>query len=437
MADHADNVIYSAITEGDLSFVVYDFLDTGVATSGSYHTAGEWTSGPTFEANGGGTADDRTKFTDTGAAFAPYMVGWLVSVQVEEFSYLEIVEVDEGGTWIRVKGDADALAASGDRYWLFAPPHVDPATGAMRGSYTGGTFDPEYNTSYLWGLYRYIPPMVGFYVDPDGAPSLGVYGAQSGANKAGNYHAGARTYDPSTGRWTTPDPFIQFANILCYVSERPFSDSDPTGLEISKEVEQKGYNKCRDAYHAALKAYNDSGGKGGKAKVQNIVKVWTECEAAWKRTVERENRKWGEMGESKGNCWRYASDQPVNPQPAGPGVPFDRKLQDGVPNDGGWKGTVDDLIKLLTDSGATKVGKDEKCPVGSWKIAAVVDDTPPTIDFHFYRQNQDGTWTHKRGMTGVSDKDASDKVIKDPETANRDYGGGVNYDKFLGFYCVK
>jgi RHS repeat-associated protein len=228
--DDPSGYINTAVLTDDLDFVIYDFVDTAVATSGSYHTAGEWTS-VSFEENDPGTLDDRTKFTDSGANFASYMVGWLISVNVEEFAYLEITDVDEGGTWVRVNGNASNLAAADDRYWVFAPPHVDPSTGAMKGSYTGGTFEPEYHTSYLWGLYRYQPPMVGYYVDPDGAPALGVYGAQSGTNMAGTYHAGAREYDPSIGRWTTPDPVaLPWRNLFHYVRHRPLSKNDPSGL---------------------------------------------------------------------------------------------------------------------------------------------------------------------------------------------------------------
>lgn len=233
--DDPEELLYSAVIEGDLSFVVYDFVDTSVATSGTYHTVGEWTSNPSY-------SSPSTTFTDSGADFKSYMVGWLICVKVENFTYLEITDVPSSTT-IKVKGDADTLAASGDRYWLFAPPHVDPSTGAARGSNDGGTFIPDYDTHYLWGLYRYQPPMTGYYVDPDGAPVEGVYGAQTGTNQAGTYHAGARTYDPQTGRWTTPDPASQHPSLFIYASVRPTFLGDPTGLA---ELVAKDFADCDD-----------------------------------------------------------------------------------------------------------------------------------------------------------------------------------------------
>ena len=224
VVEDAAQYIIDAIKMDDLSFVVYDLVDTNVATSGSYHTAGIWTGSPSY-------SDPYTTFTDSGAAFASYMVGWLVCVNTSNFAYLEIV--GQTSTTLVVKGDASGLTLPGERYWIFAPPHVDPATGALRGSYTGSTFEPECDTHYLWGLYRYQPPMAGYFVDPDGEGPLvpGVYGNQDGTNQAGWYDAGARRHDPSIRRWTTPDPAATpWSNLHDYSGLKPQTQNDPTGL---------------------------------------------------------------------------------------------------------------------------------------------------------------------------------------------------------------
>ncbi|MBZ0138046.1 MAG: hypothetical protein K8I27_16945 [Planctomycetes bacterium] len=181
--------IIDAIKVDDLSFVIYDFIDTGVATSGSYHTAGKWTLAP----NNSGGPTGTTLFVDSNGSFSSFMVGWLVSPTVEEFAYLEIVGVDEGGTWINVKGDADALAASGDRYWLIAPPGVDASTGGLHTDLT------LTDSRYLYGEMRYMPPQAGFDI------SSTIYGAQPGENKSGSYYSGG-TYDPGTGVQFQDDP---------------------------------------------------------------------------------------------------------------------------------------------------------------------------------------------------------------------------------------
>lgn len=76
------------------------------------------------------------------------------------------------------------------------------------------------------------------------------------------------------------------------------------------------------------------------------------------------------------------------------------------------------------------------CPTGMSKIALVVDKGE---DYHYYRQDADGLWSHKDGSNKVKRFDADKKPIFNPETANRDYtptGSDLNYDDFCGFYCV-
>jgi hypothetical protein len=48
-------------------------------------------------------------------------------------------------------------------------------------------------------------------------------------------------------------------------------------------------------------------------------------------------------------------------------------------------------------------------------------------------------WSHKQGFspTGPLLKDACGKVIKDPALACRDYGGGLNYKKVCGAFCLR
>jgi hypothetical protein len=85
-----------------------------------------------------------------------------------------------------------------------------------------------------------------------------------------------------------------------------------------------------------------------------------------------------------------------------------------------------------------KVKFNQKCPKYYYKGAMVVD---PGHTYHFYRQNQDGTWSHKPGTLPVTNKDAGDKVIYVPHNADRNYNkgntkDGINYVDFCGYYCV-
>lgn len=76
-----------------------------------------------------------------------------------------------------------------------------------------------------------------------------------------------------------------------------------------------------------------------------------------------------------------------------------------------------------------------RCPKGMYKVAAVID---PKNDYHFYRQDADGLWSHKPGGTKVSRRDASNHLIYNPELCDRDYtkGAGLNYNHFCAFMCV-
>ena len=82
--------------------------------------------------------------------------------------------------------------------------------------------------------------------------------------------------------------------------------------------------------------------------------------------------------------------------------------------------------------------KSEPCMDGYYKGALVI---APNYDYHFYRQMEDGTWMHKRGQTEISDKDASGRVIKNPQLADRNYGiasngSHRNYSQFCTYFCI-
>lgn len=77
-----------------------------------------------------------------------------------------------------------------------------------------------------------------------------------------------------------------------------------------------------------------------------------------------------------------------------------------------------------------------QCPKGKSKIALVVD---PGEDYHYYRQDSDGWWSHKDGSNPVKRFDALKRPIFNPEYAARDYrwqGSDLNYEDFCGYYCV-
>ena len=81
-----------------------------------------------------------------------------------------------------------------------------------------------------------------------------------------------------------------------------------------------------------------------------------------------------------------------------------------------------------------------KCPNKYYKGAMVVD---PDNTYHFYRQNNNGTWDHKPGISPISNVDAKGNTIYIPHFANRDYtddkdndDDAINYTNFCGYYCI-
>lgn len=62
-------------------------------------------------------------------------------------------------------------------------------------------------------------------------------------------------------------------------------------------------------------------------------------------------------------------------------------------------------------------------------VALVVAPGPGFVDFHWYRKQKEGFWGHKPGMTNAINTDNSNRVITDPQTANRG-----PYTHFCGYF---
>lgn len=73
--------------------------------------------------------------------------------------------------------------------------------------------------------------------------------------------------------------------------------------------------------------------------------------------------------------------------------------------------------------------KDATCPPGTYKVALVVGPA----DYHWYRQDSDGYWSHKQGTTEVrrTDSYTNGSIITDPQTAVRE-----NYPIFVGYFAL-
>jgi len=97
----------------------------------------------------------------------------------------------------------------------------------------------------------------------------------------------------------------------------------------------------------------------------------------------------------------------------------------------------DIMIGLMEDlPGTYKLESNTSaCATGFKKIFSAVSDETGQNDFHFWREDDNGTWSHKPGERPRSFVDASGNPITNPETSDRQFQHR-NYIDTCGFYCV-
>ncbi len=148
--------------------------------------------------------------------------------------------------------------------------------------------------------------------------------------------------------------------------------------------------------------------------------------------LEYEPSKWNGDGVRSYNCYAYALNTKAYEymQPGGSEGHSFRNTSNYF-----GKETLLSMVELDAENygfSFEEIGKYERCDEGYYKVALVVD---PGDDYHWYRQNYDGTWSHKVGGNPVTNLDYSEEVIYDPETCDRK-GPTYNYTEFYGFYQV-
>jgi hypothetical protein len=130
------------------------------------------------------------------------------------------------------------------------------------------------------------------------------------------------------------------------------------------------------------------------------------------------------------NCYNYACNMKTDTR-AQPGLAHGIDLKLTLPYSCSNVGAAAKADGLM-DAGTTGCGQ---C---SDKVALVIS-TSDILDYHWYRLDDTGFWSHKPGRTPATNLDASNNTISDPETANRNYSGPdyvFEYNIFCGYYCV-
>ncbi|MFQ6029930.1 MAG: hypothetical protein ACE5Q6_20850 [Dehalococcoidia bacterium] len=146
--------------------------------------------------------------------------------------------------------------------------------------------------------------------------------------------------------------------------------------------------------------------------------------AAWiRRCIPRyEPHLWNDANgiQYSNNCYNYATNLRTNTfaQPGRASGNMYSSLDCSEVGDGA---VSDGLISTDCDYGCG-------CRDCCHKVALVM---APGIDYHWYRQDRNGRWSHKPGGTAATNLDNSGNIITDPRTANR----GI-YTVFCGCYCV-
>ena len=100
--------------------------------------------------------------------------------------------------------------------------------------------------------------------------------------------------------------------------------------------------------------------------------------------------------------------------------------------------TCEKLIdRVLCDNPNIKViDKDTNCGENYYKGALFIDEKK---QYHFYRLDDDGTWSHKDGSDVATNLDYSGNVMKDIMTSDRRYDselGVRSYNEFCTYFCV-
>lgn len=161
---------------------------------------------------------------------------------------------------------------------------------------------------------------------------------------------------------------------------------------------------------------------------------WTGGKSDWDLSQEQHNIN---------NCYSYALDDKIEI-----GWRTD-KLQPGEISDVKYdKKTCESIIKHVKEDYTRRdiyeIGLNDPIECNRYKIALVLSNNSDGFDYHFYRQDLNGLWSHKTGNNKISNVDASGNLIKDPKTADRNYNltskkddDDNDYNIFCGYYSVK
>jgi len=165
-----------------------------------------------------------------------------------------------------------------------------------------------------------------------------------------------------------------------------------------------------------------------------IKKLWCKILCLFWKPPKYKPEKWNDEGadaeectcdlatetkiQCKNNCYNYACN-----------IPTDTFAQPGRASGNMYSSlNCNEVSDGAISDGLTVQNCDEPCPNCCHKVALVV---APGWDYHWYRQDKNGMWSHKPGKTAVRNTDNSGNPISDSHTADRG-----PYTEFCGCFCV-
>ncbi len=151
-----------------------------------------------------------------------------------------------------------------------------------------------------------------------------------------------------------------------------------------------------------------------------------------------EPQRWNDGGrtQNSNNCYSYAQNRPDG-HPAG-----------GKPQPGEASGrqfsslTCSNIKDAAKRDGMKEPGSAGQCSPGDHAVSLVISPggsvNPGTQqDYHWYRQDDNGAWSHKPGHDPATNVDASGRPITNPSQADRNYPSTpANYSIDCGKLCT-
>ena len=133
------------------------------------------------------------------------------------------------------------------------------------------------------------------------------------------------------------------------------------------------------------------------------------------------------------NCYSYAIDSKHSGRKGKPQPGYFSGYEGADENNYNCKSFYKRLIKDLPSMYLTNIGTG--CKKGFHKVFFALDAKKHNPDYHFYRQDKTGLWSHKPGITKITQYDSEGNLIINPEKAKKksDY---FDYNIPCYYFCV-